>query len=109
MNDAARNDREVGVPPEVLDQLKQLGGFGLQVPLEYEGVGLNNKQTTRFWDIIGGYDLGLGTMIGAHQVGGVNPAYFLLVVVMILSPRELGSKVFYCTERMHRKLNTFPK
>ena len=31
VNDAARNDREERVPPEIMEQLKEMGAFGLQV------------------------------------------------------------------------------
>ena len=30
-SDAARNDREETVPPEIMDQLREMGAFGLQV------------------------------------------------------------------------------
>ena len=85
MNDAARNDREETIPPEVIEQMKELGGFGIQVPLEYEGVGLNNSQYARIGDITGGYDLGVAIAIGAHQVGGV--------IVVVLIKCDSASKV----------------
>ena len=66
-NDAARNDREASVPEETLQGLKDLGAFGLQVPLEYDGVGLNNTQYARLVEVVGGYDLGIGIVLGAHQ------------------------------------------
>ena len=68
MNDAARNDREETIPPEVMSQLKEMGGFGLQVPTDMEGVGLINTQAARMMEIIGAYDLGIGIALGAHQV-----------------------------------------
>jgi len=68
VNDAARNDREETVPPEIMAQLKDLGAFGLQVPTQYNGLGLNNTQYAKMVEIVGGYDLGVGIMLGAHQV-----------------------------------------
>ena len=68
VNDAARNDREESIPPEVMSQLKEMGGFGLQVPPDMEGVGLINTQAARMMEIIGAYDLGIGIALGAHQV-----------------------------------------
>ena len=68
MNDAGRNDREETVPPEIMAQLKDLGAFGLQVPTEYNGLGLNNTQYAKMVELVGGYDLGVGIMLGAHQV-----------------------------------------
>lgn len=51
----------------VCDALWELGAFGLQVPAELGGLGLNNTQYSRMCDIIGGQDLGLGIFVGAHQ------------------------------------------
>jgi very long chain acyl-CoA dehydrogenase len=65
--DPARNDKEETVPPEVMAQLRDMGAFGLQVPPEYGGLGLTNTQYARMTEIIGGYDLGVGIMLGAHQ------------------------------------------
>lgn len=67
VNDAGRNDREETVPPEIMAQLKDMGAFGLQVPTEYNGLGLNNTQYAKMVELVGGYDLGVGIMLGAHQ------------------------------------------
>ena len=67
-NDAARNDREEHVPPEIMEQLREMGAFGLQVPAELSGVGLTNTQYARMVELVGGYDLGIGICLGAHQV-----------------------------------------
>lgn len=68
VNDAARNDREETVPPEIVQQLREMGAFGLQVPTELSGVGLNNTQYAKLVEIVGGYDMGIGIFLGAHQV-----------------------------------------
>lgn len=68
MNDAARNDREETVPPEIVEQLREMGAFGLQVPSELSGVGLTNTQYAKMVEIVGAYDLGIGIFLGAHQV-----------------------------------------
>ena len=67
VNDAARNDREETIPPEIFSQLQEMGAFGLQVPNELGGVGLTNTQYARMVEIVGGYDLGIGIALGAHQ------------------------------------------
>ena len=67
VNDAARNDREEGIPAEIFSQMKEMGAFGLQVPTEFGGVGLTNTQYARMVEIVGGYDLGIGIALGAHQ------------------------------------------
>src|SRR5215203_1865042 len=38
--DSARIDREHVIPPEVIDGLKALGLYGLQIPTEYQSIGL---------------------------------------------------------------------
>ncbi len=79
MNDAARNDREEKVPPEIMEQLREMGAFGLQVPPELSGVGLTNTQYAKMVEIVGGYDLGIGIALGAHQVC-VGRVWFLFLV-----------------------------
>lgn len=51
-----------------MEQLGELGAFGLQVPVEYGGLGLNNTQYARMVEDVGRYDLGVGITLGAHQV-----------------------------------------
>lgn len=51
-----------------MQQLGELGAFGLQVPVEYGGLGLNNTQYARMVEDVGRYDLGVGITLGAHQV-----------------------------------------
>ena len=67
VNDAAANDREEGIPTEIFSQMREMGAFGLQVPTDYGGVGLTNTQYARIVEIVGGYDLGVGIALGAHQ------------------------------------------
>ena len=68
MNDPACNDREEAIPTEIMDQLKEMGAFGLQVPAELGGIGLINTQYARMIEIVGGHDFGIGICLGAHQV-----------------------------------------
>ncbi|KAG5666884.1 hypothetical protein PVAND_014891 [Polypedilum vanderplanki] len=67
VNNADKNDANEIIDPEVVKHLSETGAFGLQVPLEYGGLGLNNTQYGRMGEIIGMYDLGLSIFIGAHQ------------------------------------------
>lgn len=67
VNNAAANDENSAAPPEVLEQLKGMGAFGLMVPEEFEGAGLNNTGYARAVEIVGSADLGLGILLGAHQ------------------------------------------
>ncbi len=67
VNDPLENDLNEKVSEPVLKGLGEQGGFGLQVPAEYGGVGLTNTQYARVTEIMGGNDLGLGITMGAHQ------------------------------------------
>merc|ERR1711935_212006 len=55
------------VPEETVQALRDLGAFGLQVPVELDGVGLTNTQYARLTEVVGANDLGVGIFIGAHQ------------------------------------------
>merc|ERR1712029_987141 len=67
VNDAAWNDTNEKVHPDTVQGMRELGAFGLQVPEDLGGVGLNNTQYARLTEIVGGNDLGVGIFIGAHQ------------------------------------------
>jgi len=66
-NDPLLNDQLESVPEETTNALRELGAFGLQVPVELDGVGLTNTQYARLTEVVGGNDLGVGIFIGAHQ------------------------------------------
>ncbi|XP_065840926.1 very long-chain specific acyl-CoA dehydrogenase, mitochondrial-like [Oscarella lobularis] len=67
VNDAAKNDQNEKVSDEVMDAVKKMGGFGMQIPSDLGGLGLTNSQYARLGEISGGYDLGLSIVMGAHQ------------------------------------------
>jgi len=66
-NDPLLNDAQETVPESTTNALRELGAFGLQVPVELDGVGLTNTQYARLTEVVGGNDLGVGIFIGAHQ------------------------------------------
>merc|ERR1719325_69119 len=66
-NDPLLNDQLESVPEDTVQGLRELGAFGLQVPVELDGVGLTNTQYARLTEVVGGNDLGVGIFIGAHQ------------------------------------------
>jgi len=66
-NDAFANDANESIDAETLEGYKEMGAFGLQVPEDMNGVGLNNTQYARVVEIVGKYDLGVGIALGAHQ------------------------------------------
>ena len=47
--------------------LKEQGAFGVQVPVEFGGLGLSNTQAARLFEIFSGHDLGISVCLGAHQ------------------------------------------
>ena len=67
-NDSSKNDLNEKIPDEIMKGLGELGAFGLQVPAEYNGLGLTNTQYARLVEIVGSHDLGVGICLGAHQV-----------------------------------------
>ncbi|XP_011166483.1 very long-chain specific acyl-CoA dehydrogenase, mitochondrial [Solenopsis invicta] len=67
VNDAAKNDQNACVDEKTLKALWDFGGFSLQVPTEYGGLGLTNTQYSRVVEICGYNDLGVGITLGAHQ------------------------------------------
>lgn len=58
VNDPAANDALEKIEDDTLQGLKEMGAFGLQVPVEYDGIGLNNTQYCRLVQIVGSHDLG---------------------------------------------------
>ncbi|TRY78408.1 hypothetical protein TCAL_07844 [Tigriopus californicus] len=67
VNDPLANDANESVSEEVVQGLREMGGFGLQVPEDLGGVGLTNTQYGRVTEIVGANDLGVGIFMGAHQ------------------------------------------
>jgi very long chain acyl-CoA dehydrogenase len=61
-----------------MKSLWDLGAFGIQVPQELGGLGLNNTQYARLVEVVGYNDLGVGITLGAHQSIGfkVNIQFF---------------------------------
>ena len=67
INDPLKNDALELVPEETIAALKAAGGYGLQVPEEYGGAGLNSTQYGRLTEVLGAHDLGLGVFLTGHQ------------------------------------------
>ncbi|XP_067851842.1 very long-chain specific acyl-CoA dehydrogenase, mitochondrial [Heptranchias perlo] len=67
VNNANTNDTLGKVEDETMEGLKDMGAFGLQVPVEHGGLGLSNTQYARLVEIVGLHDLGVGITLGAHQ------------------------------------------
>uniref|UniRef100_T1K9T1 Very long-chain specific acyl-CoA dehydrogenase, mitochondrial n=1 Tax=Tetranychus urticae TaxID=32264 RepID=T1K9T1_TETUR len=52
---------------KTMQMLKEMGSFGIMVPTQYEGAGMNNTQYAVLAEIMGQSDLGLAITLGAHQ------------------------------------------
>ena len=70
--DAAKIDRDHIIPPEVMDGLKSLGLFGLQIPTDHDGIGLSASAYARVMQEVGGLDASVAVMLGAHQSIGLK-------------------------------------
>ena len=66
-NTPLENDLTGTVKEEHVELMKEFGMMGMQVPEEYEGLGLSNTQFARMSEIGGKNDLGTSIFIGAHQ------------------------------------------
>jgi acyl-CoA dehydrogenase family protein 9 len=54
------------VPTALLEELKKIGFFGLNIPKEYGGVGLSIRQYLKVVEVLSGSDLALGLISLAH-------------------------------------------
>jgi len=80
-NDPLHNDQICTVPDEVMKGMSEMGAFGLQVPEELEGLGLNNTEYARLTEIVGQNDLGVGIVMGAHQSIGFKVRFCHLLMI----------------------------
>ncbi|HLU24191.1 MAG TPA: acyl-CoA dehydrogenase family protein [Longimicrobiales bacterium] len=64
-------EREDRVPPEVIDGLRELGAFGIKIPVEYGGLGINQRGYNRAIALISSRCAALAVWLSAHQSIGV--------------------------------------
>lgn len=60
-------DHDKLLEPELIEELKQMGLFGLIIPEEYEGLGLSNTGYARLFERIAATDPSIAATLGAHQ------------------------------------------
>jgi acyl-CoA dehydrogenase family protein 9 len=70
--DSAKIDREQEIPRSVLDGLKELGLFGLQIGAEHGGIGLSTPSYLRVMQEVAGRDTSIAVTLGAHQSIGLK-------------------------------------
>ena len=69
--DPATIDSEGEYPQEVIDGLRRLGAFGMKVPREYGGLGLNQAEYSEIMELLGGFCGNVSALLSAHQSIGV--------------------------------------
>src|SRR6266545_920569 len=69
--DADRIDREGEIPEDVIQGLRELGAFGIKIPLEYGGLGLSQLSYMRAIELVSSVDGSLTALLSAHQSIGV--------------------------------------
>ncbi len=69
--DPVEIDESGEYPPQVIDGLRRLGAFGMKVPVEYGGLGLDQVEYGKVMQLLGSYDANLTALLSAHQSIGV--------------------------------------
>ncbi len=64
-------EREARIPDDVIRVLRDVGAFGMKIPVEYGGVGLNLADYGRALTLVGSLNPSLGALLSAHQSIGV--------------------------------------
>src|SRR3954464_11033118 len=65
--DGAKLDRLGEMPKDLLQNMRELGLFGLIVPQEYGGIGLGNTGYARVMEEVAGQDGSIAVTVGAHS------------------------------------------
>lgn len=58
-------------PPELVQELMDLGAFGMKIPTEYDGLGFSQPEYSKALELVGRYDANLVALLSAHQSIGV--------------------------------------
>jgi hypothetical protein len=69
--DSEAIDREGTIPEEIVEELRQMGAFGIKIPREYGGLGFSQLTYNRAMMLVGSKDGSLGALLSAHQSIGV--------------------------------------
>ncbi len=70
---AQRIDEEDRIPDQIIEECKELGLFGLSIPVEYGGVGIDMVGKCLVFEQLGRTCNGFTTLIGAHNgIGSVG-------------------------------------
>jgi len=69
--DPVKIDETGEYPPEVIEGFRKLGAFGMKIPPEYGGLGLNQVEYAKVMQLVGSYDANVTALLSAHQSIGV--------------------------------------
>ncbi len=69
--DSIEIDRSGEYPPEVVDELRAMGAFGMKIPKEYGGLGFDQVEYGKIMQLLGSVDGNLSALLSAHQSIGV--------------------------------------
>ena len=70
--DSEAIDKQCKIPEDVLEELKALGLFGLQIPEELGGLGLSNTAYARVFEVVSAYNASVAVTLGGHQSIGLK-------------------------------------
>jgi alkylation response protein AidB-like acyl-CoA dehydrogenase len=69
--DSDRIDRTGEIPESYVQELREMGAFGIKIPIEYGGVGLSYASYTRAIAMVTSKDGSLAALLSAHQSIGL--------------------------------------
>jgi alkylation response protein AidB-like acyl-CoA dehydrogenase len=69
--DSDEIDRTGKIPPELVQELREMGAFGIKIPLQYGGLGLSQMSYIRAMELVTSKDGSLAALLSAHQSIGV--------------------------------------
>ncbi len=69
--DSDKIDREREIPQSIIDELKEMGAFGIKIPREFGGLGLSQLTYVKAIGMVSSVDGSLTALLSAHQSIGL--------------------------------------
>ena len=69
--DSEAIEREQEIPPEIIEELKEIGAFGIKIPEEFGGLGLSQRSYVKAIGLVTSVDGSLTALLSAHQSIGL--------------------------------------
>jgi alkylation response protein AidB-like acyl-CoA dehydrogenase len=70
-------DRTGEIPESYVQELREMGAFGIKIPIEYGGLGLSQLSYTTAMEVVSSKDASLTALLSAHQSIGVPQPLYL--------------------------------